>query len=36
MRRVQRAFHRMIWPVLGLAVALGVALAFYLREPPPA
>jgi hypothetical protein len=34
MRRAQRTFHRLIWPVLGLAVALGVALALYLREPP--
>jgi hypothetical protein len=36
MTRGQRAFHRLIWPALGLAIALGVVLALYLREPPPA
>jgi hypothetical protein len=36
MTRAQRAFHRMLWPALGLAVALGFALALYFREPPPA
>jgi hypothetical protein len=36
MRRAQRAFHRMLWPLLGLAVAVGFALALYLRQPPPA
>jgi hypothetical protein len=36
MTRGQRKFHRLIWPALGLVIALGVALALYLREPPPA
>jgi hypothetical protein len=36
MTRGQRTFHRLIWPALGLVIALGVALALYLREPPPA
>jgi hypothetical protein len=36
MRRAQRVFHRLIWPALGLAVALGFVLALYFREPPPA
>jgi hypothetical protein len=36
MRRAQRAFHRMLWPLLGLAVAVGFVLALYLRQPPPA
>jgi hypothetical protein len=35
MRRAHRAFHRWIWPLLGAAVAIGVILALYLREPPP-
>jgi hypothetical protein len=36
MRRAHRAVHRRLWPVLTAAVALGVALALYLRAPPPA
>jgi hypothetical protein len=36
MRRAQRAFHRRLWPLLGLAVAIGLVLALYLRHPPPA
>jgi hypothetical protein len=35
MTRAQRAFHRMVWPALGLIVALGVAAALYFRKPPP-
>jgi hypothetical protein len=35
MRRAHRAFHRWIWPLLGIAVATGIILALYLREPPP-
>jgi hypothetical protein len=29
MRRTQRVFHRWIWPLLGIAVAIGIILAFY-------
>jgi hypothetical protein len=36
MTRGQRAFHRLFWPALGLSIALGVVLALYLRESPPA
>jgi hypothetical protein len=35
MSRAHRAFHRLIWPTLGLALALGIVLALYFREPPP-
>ena len=35
MRRTHRAVHRMLWPVLAAAVAVGFALALYLRELPP-
>jgi hypothetical protein len=35
MRWTHRAFHRWIWPFLGVAVAIGIILALYLREPPP-
>jgi hypothetical protein len=34
-RRAHRTFHRRIWPLLGIAVAIGIILALYLREPPP-
>jgi hypothetical protein len=34
MRRVHRAIHRALWPVLALAVAFGCALALGLRPPP--
>ncbi len=34
MRRAQRTFHRLFWPVLALAVATGFVLALYLRQPP--
>jgi len=36
MRRSQRLVHRALWPVLALAVGLGVALALAWRPPPPA
>jgi hypothetical protein len=35
MKRSLRSAHRMLWPLLALAVALGFALALYLRAPPP-
>jgi hypothetical protein len=35
MRPAHRTFHRWIWPLLGIAVATGIVLALYLREPPP-
>jgi hypothetical protein len=34
MRRAHRSFHRVLWPVLALAVALGFAMALVLRPPP--
>jgi hypothetical protein len=34
MKRLHRTVHRSLWPVLGLAVALGFALALDLRPPP--
>jgi len=34
MTRGHRAFHRLLWPALALAVALGVTLALALRPPP--
>jgi len=34
MRRSQRAVHRMLWPVLVLAIGCGVTLALVLRPPP--
>ncbi len=30
MRRAHRTVHRFVWPVLAVAVVLGVALAIYL------
>jgi hypothetical protein len=33
MRRAHRTAHRMLWPVLALAVALIFAFALYLRPP---
>jgi hypothetical protein len=36
MRRSQRAVHRMLWPVLVLAIGCGVVLALAWRPPPPA
>jgi hypothetical protein len=35
MRRAHRTIHRALWPVLALAVALGVAMAL-VRRPSPA
>jgi hypothetical protein len=35
MRRAHRAVHRMLWPVLAVAVAFAFGLALYLRQPPP-
>jgi len=35
MRRAQRAFHRALWPVLALAVAIGFTLALSWRPPLP-
>ena len=34
MRRSQRTVHRALWPLLALAVGLGIALALGLRAPP--
>jgi hypothetical protein len=34
MRRAHRSVHRKLWPVLALAVALGFAVALYLRVLP--
>jgi hypothetical protein len=36
MTRSHRLFHRVIWPLLALAVTLGFALALILHVPPPA
>jgi hypothetical protein len=35
MRRAHRTVHRLLWPVLTLALALGVSLALTLRVLPP-
>lgn len=34
MRRIHRAIHRRLWPVLAAAVAIAFAFALYLRPPP--
>jgi hypothetical protein len=34
MRRSHRSVHRVLWPVLALAVALGLTMALVLRPPP--
>jgi hypothetical protein len=34
MTRAHRSLHRIVWPVLAIATALGVALALWLRPPP--
>ena len=34
MTRTHRSLHRIVWPVLAIAIALGVALALWLRPPP--
>ena len=31
----KRAFHRALWPMLALMIALGVTMALWLRPPPP-
>jgi len=36
MTRSQRSVHRILWPVLASAVALGLAMALTLRPPPNA
>ena len=36
MRRAHRSVHRALWPVLALAVALGLTMALVLRPPPDA
>jgi hypothetical protein len=36
MRRSHRAVHRALWPVLAVAMALGVAAALVLRPPSDA
>jgi hypothetical protein len=35
MRRAHRTTHRLLWPVLTLALALGISLALMLRVLPP-
>jgi len=35
MRRSHRAVHRLLWPLLAVAVALGLAFALALRPPIP-
>ena len=34
MRRAHRLIHRLLWPILIVAVTLGFALALVLRPPP--
>jgi hypothetical protein len=34
MRRSHRSVHRALWPVIALAVALGLTMALVLRAPP--
>ena len=34
MRRSQRAVHRVLWPVLALAIGIGVTFALVWRPPP--
>jgi hypothetical protein len=34
MRRAHRNVHRMLWPFLAFAVAIGFTLALYLRDLP--
>jgi hypothetical protein len=34
MTRSQRSVHRVLWPVIALVVALGLAMALALRPPP--
>jgi len=34
MRRAHRSVHRLVWPILALAVMFGVVTALALRAPP--
>jgi hypothetical protein len=34
MTRTHRSLHRIVWPILAAAVAVGFALALWLRPPP--
>jgi hypothetical protein len=34
MRRAHRSVHRVLWPVLALAMMFGLAMALWLRPPP--
>jgi hypothetical protein len=34
MKRAHRSAHRALWPVLAVAVALGLTMALVLRPPP--
>ena len=34
MTRGHRTFHRMLWPVLAVIVALGFTMALVMRPPP--
>lgn len=34
MTRAHRSLHRLLWPILAIAVVLGVVLALWLRPPP--
>ncbi|HMK79081.1 MAG TPA: hypothetical protein VK438_05495 [Xanthobacteraceae bacterium] len=34
MTRRHRSFHRMLWPILAVLVALGFTMALALRPPP--
>lgn len=34
MKRAHRTFHRLLWPLLALALVIGVAAALILRPPP--
>jgi hypothetical protein len=36
MRRTHRSIHRALWPILAVAVALGLAMALLLRKPADA
>jgi len=34
MTRTHRSLHRVLWPILAVIVAIGFALALWLRPPP--
>ena len=34
MTRMHRSLHRVLWPILAAIVAIGFALALWLRPPP--